>query len=175
MNQNEILIKVGIWIRPRFAKYEIILALITVIGVFLKLLNIHGSQLLLTFSLGLIANLHFFYAFAPFEEENITGIDGFIKYLMFWSLSIASLGILFTILCLKGNDQMLMMGTITLTFIALISIAKSRNENELRKFYKSNAIRSIIYIIICLFLLLTPKEKLKPLLSCQYEQTEQTK
>jgi len=169
------LIKVGTWIRPRFAKYEIILALITVIGIALKLMNINESQVLLTFSLSLIGVLYFFYSFAPFEEENFTGIDAFIKYLMYWSLSIVSLGILFTILCLKGNDQMLWMGTTTLTIITLLSIVKSRNENELRSFYKTNAIRSIIYVIICLFLLLTPKEKLKPLISCQNAQKEHVK
>jgi len=45
MNQNEMLIKVGTWIRPRFTKYEIILALITVIGVALKLMKVNHHRL----------------------------------------------------------------------------------------------------------------------------------
>ncbi len=173
MSQNEMLIKIGIWIRPRFTKLEITLALITIIGVLLKLMNINGAPTLLLFSFGLIANLYFFYSFAPFEEDNITGIDAFVKYLLFWSLSIACIGILFRILCLKGYDQMLWMGTSVLTIVAIISLVKSRNDNELRNFYKSNTIRAIIYVIICLFLLLAPKETLRPLVSCQDMQTEQ--
>lgn len=172
-SQNEVIIKIGIWIRPRFTQLEIILALLTIIGVLLKLMNINGALTLLLFSFGLISNLYFFYSFAPFEEENITGIDAFVKYLLFWSLSISCVGILFRILCLNGYKQMLWMGTSVLTIVASISLVKSRKDNDLRNFYKSNAIRAIIYVIICLFLLLSSKETLRPLVSCQDVQTEQ--
>ena len=161
MIQNEMLQKVGVWIKPRFKKYEIILALVTVIGFALMLLKVHESYFILQISLSILGILYFFNVYAPIEDVYMTGIENFIKYLLGWSLSIITIGITFTILRLKGNEQMLFVGTIATICILIYSIIQISRQNELSSYYKPIALRSTIYIVICLFLLLTPKDELK--------------
>ena len=145
------------------------------IGFALMLLKVHVSYSIIQISLSMLGILYFFNAYTPLEEENMTSMEFFIKYLSNWGLSIITIGISFTILSLKGNEQMLLVGTFVLICILIYSFVKINSQNELDFYYKPIALRSIIYIIICLFLLLAPKDELKRIGIIKDVQTEQTK
>lgn len=173
MNQSDMMYKVGVWLKPRFRKFEIILALLSAISIVLKVLDINGASIILMFSMGLLAILYFFSSHSLLDAENPTGLDYFVKDLSFWGLSIIVLGIQFYILNLKGYDVMLMLGSFILICLSIYSIVRILKTDELSDYYKSMAIRFVCYLAVCLILQLTPKDQVYKFLHITDYQVEQ--
>lgn len=174
MTQDEVIKKIGLWLKPKFSKLEVGLIIIASIGALLKLLNIGGSNALLFISLPTLSVLYFFYAFTPFDnEEKATKIDTFIKYISYWGLSVAVIGATFALLYLPGYETMLIYGAFTCGAMIIFSLTKILKESELINYYKSNIIRLLVCGLICIALLLTPKENLKKIFQNENVSTEE--
>ena len=173
MDEKEILKKVGVWLNARFDKYEKAFALLTILGIILKLANLNEFNFVFFIGMVVLTTLYFLYAYSPIDGENVVVIDIFIKYLTYWGLSIATLGILFTIMDYSGAPTLLFYGTIVLAIVIFFSILKTRKGSELKKYYKAVSIRTSIYLLICLLLLLAPKEDLKKVFNINHQKSEQ--
>lgn len=173
MDQKELSLKVGAWLRPRFSKYELILVSISAVAIILKILNINGASMIFSFSLGFLGILYFFSAYSPLNIVDSTGIDNFVKYLSFWALSIVVIGIYFYLSRLKGYELMLMLGSFILICTSIYCIIRVLKADDTSDYYKSMAIRLVCYLVICLFLQITPKDQVRKILHIPEDQVEQ--
>lgn len=175
MNEKKTMIKIGIWLKPRFEKFEKVFVFLSILGVLLKLANLNEYNFVFVIGMVALVTLYFLYAYVPIEGENLVAMDIFIKYLTCWGLSIAILGILFTIMDYSGAKTLLNNGTIVTAIVTIISIFKLQKHSELKDHYKAISIRTSIYLLVCLLLLVAPKEDLKKVFKSDDQKSEQSK
>lgn len=133
---------------------EKILIAITLLGLALKLMYWPGGSTLMILGLGLLSMFYVAAAYFLFSPVTVAYIDGFaynktsaprlmLALATGFSLSIGAIGILFRFMHWPGASVMLLVGMISLVPIAIVSVVKLKNNND--AFYKSIAIRSIVF------------------------------
>jgi len=159
MTQNqppEIIAQIADTFYKRLLKIEMVLAPIVVIGLILKFLNVSGGGSILVVALLTLSNIYFFIGFRKVDPAS-TNYDRFVNKLMFFSYSIALVGILFTL-------NLWPIG-LTLFYLGLLSVATSFVflfvlHKILKRLTKTNAadfIRTIVIFILLVVTLLSPQ------------------
>jgi hypothetical protein len=128
--KNELLTKVGNPISTRINSIEIILALIFLISFNLKLIIDLNVSILDIFPLQILAIFYFFTAFSVPSDENAGPMELFLYKLAYVSLTVTTLGILFSLKSFPGNMNMILVGCISLVILfPTILFLKSKNPN----------------------------------------------
>ncbi|NOR86885.1 MAG: hypothetical protein GQ527_04700 [Bacteroidales bacterium] len=122
MKNNEQLIKIGNLVQSKILKHELIILLVIISLIAAKLFVVTFPDNILFSIFSLIAIVYFFSAFTMPVEKMITGMDLFIHKLIGIASAITLMGILFGILNLEGNNEMVYVGltTLIITFVFII-------------------------------------------------------
>jgi hypothetical protein len=145
---------------------EKILALIFVMALALKFMNVPGTSILLTYSLTFLAIIYFYFGFALlngirlrkiFKKDSYQGVSvlriiGAIGLGMIFSLLV--LAILFKIQHWLGSSLYFKVGLTFLLIAIIIALFKFLKSKQ--AFYKNALIRSLIIISISIFFFVIP-------------------
>ncbi len=144
MDPNKIAQNLAIKIKPYQVKIELGLISMIAIGILLKKSEIGNALIVISFST--LSILYYIMAFRLSPPENNTTI--FLNKLIQISLSVAMIGILFTIQHYMGAAIMLRISIITM-FIGLIFtfITKLKNK-ELQDFVDADTIRIVVLTLL---------------------------
>lgn len=161
---------------------EKVLIGLAVVSFFLKLLKMDFSDLLLIISFGILAVFYFFLGGELIKVDKYTdnktipqifsSIRGTgKKFNVFnwtrYGLAVSVIGILFSVLSLRGNDIQLKVGLLVLAVVSLMGIVKLQQTKDLM--YKRLLQRCIPFLFLsCLLLSLHPRWVIK----LQYEDHE---
>ncbi len=152
--------KIGVWIAPKLKKLEMIFISISIIGMLLFCSNSDQNIIILNIGLFLLSTLYFFRSFAPIGIFAEPGVDNFMKYIGFWGLSTAIVGILFRISNLPGWNMMLATGCFVLIFFVGFGLYWTKKHDKIKSIYMPIIFRGLIIIILGLLLFFTPTRKL---------------
>jgi hypothetical protein len=154
----------------KMKKFELIVGFIAILGIFLKILHIQGSELLIVLSFSALSTFYYVFSFAFFngirlqnifkkesyKDTNAKRIIGAVGLGI--SLSTIIMGGLFKLLFWAGANMQLMTGLVILGIILPVAtIFYFRNKEE---YYKRIFKRIVIYGGIGLFLFLMPSSAL---------------
>jgi hypothetical protein len=134
--------------------YEVILAVIAIVGLALKIAHFSFGEQLLIIALLSLSMLNMIMAHTTPKEDTLP-FDAFNKKAQSMGISVTMVGLLFLLLNWKGSLNMLMVGTITL--VVTISY------HLLKKHPIEVVLKPIIILAIALILFFTPKEALQNL------------
>ena len=112
-----------------------------------------------TILLTLLAIIYFFKSFEPLAGENNAQVI-FIDKLIWMSLSISTLGILFRLLNSPGYNMMIIIGSVSLSLSFLLILSVKKNKPQVAIFDKRYIIRVILMCLISLALKFTPSNNL---------------
>jgi hypothetical protein len=145
-------------------KVEIIAAVITSIGFVLNYMKQPAASQLVMIGLSTLASVFFVTGFLlppPIEktlseETPKTFID--LLALIIWkvmhmALAIATIGLLFYLLHLKGFSQMMLIGTMTLAVTLLLSGLIILQKNNFLLLFKTTLIKALMMVIIGTYIL----------------------
>ena len=147
-------------------KFEIVVAIVIVISVVLRLLDIPGSFPVMLISLSILSMLYYPFGFLLLNDIPLKGIFKKESYngkstlrivfsvLAGLALSVTVIGLLFKIEFYPGARFMLELGSLGLFVAVIISIIKYRKNRDL--FYSSMVKRAVIIGGLALFLLVLP-------------------
>ena len=125
VQQNNNFTKIGSMISKRLNILETLIFLLFLLSLALKsagIINMTLPTILLT----LLAIIYFFKSFEPLAGENNAQVI-FIDKLIWMSLSISTLGILFRLLNSPGYNMMIIIGSVSLSlsFLLILSVKKT--------------------------------------------------
>ncbi|HRX98235.1 MAG TPA: hypothetical protein P5514_14900 [Bacteroidales bacterium] len=160
MEGIKIITNIANWLHPKFKFLESILISMILIGILLKILHIDYGKYILMVSLHITSVLYFINSFAIKHLPRNNGIANFINRLLGITCSLLFLGIIFTINHYAGTRQILTISIGTLIVLIPISIFSLIKNKDSLDFYRSIVIKSVVYSIIGLILILTSSETL---------------
>jgi len=160
IKQEEIIIKVGNWIKPKFNKIERMLVLFTFISYGVYISSIKQGSVFLIIALLLLSVLYFFNAFALVDKEFEDGPNVFIKYVSGWTWSMIIIGVMFYLQGFPGENFMLKVGVLCSIAIMGFSASKLISNTQSKKMFQPIFIRTIIFVFIALFFIIIPKKEL---------------
>ena len=155
-------------------KFEKIIAIIAVIALVMKYLQIPGGALLMMLSFGVLAVFYYIFGSALFNDIELRfkelfdrkvfdeiinfknksdALTTFIEKLTRWGLSAALLGILFKLQHFPGANILLLIGISTLIIVTIVSMVKyreTRSEVYLRMFIRTAIIGGLGLILFIL-------------------------
>jgi len=158
VQQNNNFTKIGSMISKRLNILETLIFLLFLLSLALKsagIINMTLPTILLT----LLAIIYFFKSFEPLAGENNAQVI-FIDKLIWMSLSISTLGILFRLLNSPGYNMMIIIGSVSLSLSFLLILSVKKNKPQVAIFDKRYIIRVILMCLISLALKFTPSNNL---------------
>ena len=158
VQQNNNFTKIGSMISKRLNILETLIFLLFLLSLALKSAGIINTTLP-TILLTLLAIIHFFKSFEPLAGENNAQVI-FIDKLIWMSLSISTLGILFRLLNSPGYNMMIIIGSVSLSLSFLLILSVKKNKPQVAIFDKRYIIRVILMCLISLALKFTPSNNL---------------
>ena len=151
-------------------KFELIVGLIAILGIFLKILHLPGSGILIMLTFAILSLFYYVFSFALFNGIELRDVfkNAFYKDTnakrmigavgLGWTLSVIILGVLFKLQFFSGANMLLQRGLVTLVLILFIAIIfYFRNKAD---YYKRIFKRIAIYGGLGLVLYLTPTSTL---------------
>jgi len=158
--QNEAITKISLWISQRLDKYEIILALVFLVSLFLRISGFLFSGTLMTLVLSTLAVFYFYNSFAPLKDEKAGGLEVFINKLVYFALNIGVIGVLFRLENWSGYDVMLKLGCVSLAICLAFVLFINSKEAELKIFSFRVILRIVVILAFGVLIYFTPKESL---------------
>jgi len=143
-----------------------ILVIGAVIGLFLALFNTPLDSLIVSVFFITLSCLYFILGFALFNNISLWKIFNAVSYqgLALWSiliatgtgitLSILTIGLMFTILSYPMAKTLLVVGIVLGAII--IILAQIKNAQEKNQFYRNITLRCLVFLIIAVIFLLLP-------------------
>jgi hypothetical protein len=153
--QNEQASKIGNWIVLRIDKYEVILALVFIVTLFLKRSTNLPVGVFMILSLLTLSTLYFFSAFAMIKDEHAGGIEIFVNKLAFWSCSVGLISILYRLQGWVPYKIMTIVGCGTLLILLLVIFYLNSKKSELKLFSSRYIIRMILICFLGFYLAYT--------------------
>jgi hypothetical protein len=149
-------------ILPKITKWtEILGIIVSLIGVALKILHLQGAIEVLMLGMMTISSTYFISGFimvaVPDDGKPKTFADllpTILRKLIYISLSIYLVGLLFVILHLAGANEMLIIGVGTLVICTAISMVLILGKRERMTLLRAPLIRSVIALLLLLLILL---------------------
>lgn len=154
--QNEQASKIGNWILPRIDKYEVILALVFIMALFLKRSTTLPVGIFMVLSLLTLSTFYFFSGFAIIEDEHAGGIEIFVHKLASWSCSVGLISILYRLQGWVPYKIMAIVGCGTLLILLLVIFYLNSKKSELKIFGSRYIIRMILICILGFYLAYAP-------------------
>lgn len=149
-------------------KLELILIIGAIIGLLLALLDVPYSSVIVSIFYLALGLLYFYLGFAMFndiplrkifEAESYRGLGTWrilIAAATGFTLSIFTIGFMFTILNYPMAHTFLTFGIVLGVIITILSVVK--NAQEKSQFYRNIIIRCIVFIVIAVVFLLLPED-----------------
>jgi len=151
---EEILAKPTIYLRKNLIKFELILILIVASGFCLKEFNIGAGSIIATFCLILFSMIYFFMAFRPVENKN--KYDDFYLKTIGFSLSVAVIGIIYTLQKWPGASIILNLAIISLALAIVFSLAERMFIKKGSSVEKQDLIRLVVVLGIIIIIIFSP-------------------
>lgn len=158
-SQNEQLIKISKWISPRLDRYEVFLFIILVAALLLRISTTLPTGIIITLSLTTLATMYFICSFSS-KNESTVALEHFIKLLVGLAESMATIGILFSLMNWPSSKLMLMQGISGLMFSLLILLVMKFMKSDMKIITPRMIIRIAVIVVIGIALYFTPKESL---------------
>ena len=154
-------------------KLEMIAVALILTGLLIQLFSITIGGLILSLTLTSLATIYFFMAYTYNNTDN--NYDRFILRLVYWSYSIAVIGVLFIIQVWPVGILVFQLAKTTLILSISFIIILGPILKKLNSITTRNIIRTLVILLVVLLLYLTPSYKqLKEITRSRYE-TESTK
>jgi hypothetical protein len=158
--QNEQASKIGNWIVLRIDKYEIILALVFIMTLFLKRSTDLPVGVFMALSLLALSTLYFFSGFAIIIDEHAGGKEIFVHKLASWSCSVGLISILYRLQGWVPYKIMAIVGCGTLLILLLVIFYLNSKKSELKLFNSRYIIRMILICFLGFYLAYTSTDVL---------------
>ena len=173
--QSEQMTKVGNWIAPLVNKYESVLVLLFVIGLFIKTSTDLSKNFLIIISLSVLIVLYYLRSFYISDEENIGPWDRFADKLSYYACCVGAVGILFRLGNWPGYRVMVLIGCMTISTSLIAILYCKIKKPELKLLSVRLLVRVILIGAICFFLLYVSSEDLVKYKLIDYVRIETTK
>ena len=139
-------------------KTEKIAFIVFIVGLLLKILHLHGSGLILIFSLVTLGIIYFPTAFYFFCDKSIKNQNFALSIISGFFFSLIPIGILFNVLKWPGEGKLyLLIGAVTLPVIFIVTILlRNKSSENLKVYYKNMIIRIILLTFLTVIFYILP-------------------
>ncbi len=159
MDKNGFIDYMKNWLNSKFNLLESIFALTFLLAITLKSSGVHNMAIVILVAINLLTLLYIFNSSLMSRDDNFNGTIIFINKIVFYSLAISLVGILFTLFGWPNADQFLLMGLISNGIFLIFVLVKMSNKNDF-SFNERYLIRMLLILSVVISLKFVPKSQL---------------
>ncbi|WP_075602565.1 hypothetical protein [Saccharicrinis aurantiacus] len=152
MEQNEQLVKVSKWVKPRLNKLELFLVPVFILFYSLTEYISSAYEIIIVAPLGILGIFYFLSAFYPNEDAKFTELAKVISKVSAISLSVTAIGIIYTIMHLPGSKSMLLVTIPSVAIAIILFIYFKKSEPSIKLFDNRMLLRLAISLLASIFL-----------------------